>query len=281
MLKKFQLLQIPMATMFFFFSGIVAAQDEPSAIKTQTETLNSDSGSPQGTASPNNASSFHFDISPYLWLPGAHGVVGVLGRDAGFSASPGDLLSHLDFGLMGTADASYKRFVLNGDMIWIRLSDSHALPFPGLSAISADARAGQFVWTSKVGYRLIDHEKIKADANVGVRYWHLGEKLSFNPSILGLSFNTSQQWADIIVGGRIQIPLGEKVVFNVLGDVGGWNATANSDYQIAGVLGYRLSSRWTIEGGWRYLYVDYRPTSGSIYNMTTAGVLFGATYRIK
>jgi hypothetical protein len=94
-------------------------------------------------------------------------------------ASPGDLLSHFDIGVMGAAEARRKRFLLNGDLIWICLSDSKALPITTLGAVSADARVGQFVWTSKVGYRLIDRERMKA--NVGVRYWHLGQKLSLNP----------------------------------------------------------------------------------------------------
>jgi hypothetical protein len=32
---------------------------------------------------------------------------------------------------------------------------------------------GELVWTSKLGYRVIDQKKLKIDANAGVRYWHL------------------------------------------------------------------------------------------------------------
>jgi hypothetical protein len=113
---------------------------------------------------------------PVHLVRGAHGTVGALGRDASVHASPTDLLSHFTFGIMGPAEARYNRFLLNGDMIGIRLSDSRALPFPVLSATSADARVGQFVWTSKVGYRLIENKKFKADVNVGVRYWLLAPR---------------------------------------------------------------------------------------------------------
>src|SRR5262249_44725624 len=156
------------------------------------------------------------------------------------------------------------RFVLNGDMLWIRLSDSHAVPFPALNALgvtSADVRVGQFLWTSKGGYRVIDRKGIKADANVGVRYWHLGQKLTFNPSVLGLNFNGSQNWADIVVGGHVQLPAGKKTVIDVAGDVGGWNATAKLDYQFLAVLGYKICPRVTLVAGYRYLFVDYRPTN--------------------
>jgi hypothetical protein len=207
--------------------------------------------------------------------------VGALGRNASIHASPGDLLSHFDIGLMGAAEARHKRLLLNGDLLWIRISDSHALPFPGLGAVSADVRVGQLVWTSKLGYRVINRERIKADANVGARFWHLGQKLNFNPSLLGLNFNTSQNWADIVIGGRVRLPAGTKVYIELLGDVGGWNATAKLDYQFAALLGYKLNPKWTLGAGYRYLFIDYRPGSASIVNLVTSGALIGATYRFK
>jgi hypothetical protein len=147
------------------------------------------SSNPQDGQSSSAAASdgWHLELAPYLWFAGAHGTVGVQGRDVSMHASPGDLLSHFNFGLMGAAEARHKRFLLNGDLLWIRISDSKALPVPALSAVSADVRSGQLVWTSKLGYRLIDHEKLKADANVGARFWHEGLKFNFNPSPLGRS----------------------------------------------------------------------------------------------
>jgi hypothetical protein len=254
-------------------------QTQPTPIDAESETA------PQ-SADPTNTSSsgsydqgWRLDLSPYLWFAGTHGTVGVLGRDASVHASAGDLLSHFNFGLMGAAEAQLGRFLLNGDLLWIRLSDGSALPFPGLNATSVDVRVGQFVWTSKIGYRLIDRTKFKADANVGARYWHLGQQLNLNPSILGLNINHSQSWADIVVGGRVELPLGPKVSITALGDVGGWNATAKLDYQFAGLLNFKVSPKWTISSGYRYLSVDYR-NRNSIYNMVTSGAVIGLTYTI-
>jgi hypothetical protein len=237
---------------------------------------------PGKTSAPaNQDTGWHFDLSPYLWFAGAHGTVGTLGRDIGIHATPGDLLSHFDIGLMGAGEVRRNRLLLDGDLVWVRVSDSRALPFPGLAAISADARLGQFIWTNKLGYRLIDSHKMKADANLGVRFWHLGQKLNFNPSPLGLNFKGSQNWADIIIGGRVQVPLGDKLNVDLLGDVGGWNATANLDYEFATLLDYKLSSRWTLLAGYRYLFVDYRAGRSSIYSVVTPGALLGITYRVK
>lgn len=270
--------------------GVDASQFPPHrldlTVSSQTTVSDADAqaaGTPSGRSSvpANEDNGWHLSFSPYLWFAGAHGTIGALGHNLSIHASPGDLLSHFNFGLMGAAEARRKRFLLTGDLLWIRLSDSHALPFPGLGATSADARVGQLVWTSKLGYRVIDHEKIKADANVGVRYWHLGQKLNFNPSLLGINFKGSQQWADIVIGGRVQIPLGKKTVLDALGDVGGWGATAKLDYQFATLLGYKLSPKWTLQAGYRYLFVDYRNGPSGLYNVVTSGAVLGVTYNFK
>jgi hypothetical protein len=256
------------------------AQGQSSSVDAQMQTQSQSSASASQPSPNPNDGGWHFELSPYIWFAGTHGTVGAFSRDVSAHASPTDLLSHFNFGIMGAAEARYHRFLLNGDMIWIRLSDSRALPFPGLSATSADVRVGQFIWTSKVGYRVIENRRFKADANLGVRYWHLGQRLNFNPSILGLNLTASQSWADIVVGGRLQFPLGPKVSLDVLGDVGGWNATAKLDYQFAGVLNFKLSPKWTLGAGYRYLYVDYGTTT-AVYNMVTSGAVLGVTYRFK
>ena len=257
---------------------VIAQEQQAAATDIQVQTPSPAPGKTSPPAAED--SGWHLSLSPYLWFAGAHGTVGALGRNASIHASPGDLLSHFDIGVMGAAEARRKRFLLTGDLLWIRISDSKALPFTGLGAVSADVRVGEFVWTSKLGYRVID-KKIKADANVGVRYWHLGQKLNFNPSRLGINFNGSQSWADIVIGGRVQLPVGKKTVIDALGDVGGWNATAKLDYQFAALLGYKICPRWTLLAGYRYLFVDYRPSNLSVFNVVTSGAVLGATFNFK
>lgn len=276
-MNSFERIAVITATLSLLFCGCARAQEKHSVADVHTDTT----GSSGQTSTPAIDAGWHLDLSPYLWFAGAHGTVGARGRDVSVHATPGDLLSHLDIGLMGSAEARYKRFLLNGDLLWIRISDSHALPIASLSAVSADVRLGQLVWTSKLGYRVINHEKLKADANVGARFWHMGQKLNFNPSQLGLNFNGSQNWADIVIGGRVQLPVGKKTSIDLLGDVGGWNATAKLDYQFAALLGYKVGSKWTLGAGYRYLFVDYRPGSASIVNLVTSGAIIGATYHFR
>jgi hypothetical protein len=239
--------------------------------------------SPQAGAADADAE-WHFAVSPYLWFPGVHGTAaGGRGDGLSFRASPGDLLSNFRFGLMGAFEARYKRLVVPIDMMWIRLEDDKAVPLPGLvlPPISANIKATEFLLTPKIGLRVVNEERIKIDALAGFRYWHLGENLKFNPSLLGLNFSGSQNFVDPLVGGRIQFALSPKIVVNVLGDVGGWGAGSQLEYQAAGLLGYSIKPALTLQAGYRYLNVDYHTGRGVVFNATTAGVVFGATLNLK
>src|SRR5208283_1542382 len=105
-----------------------------------------------------------------------------LGHDAGVHVSPGDLLSHFHIGLMANVEARKNRLVLPLDFMWINLQDAKALPFDqGLSSVKVGATVT--ILTPKIGYRIVDREKIKVDSLIGLRYWYLGENLSFQPKL--------------------------------------------------------------------------------------------------
>jgi len=225
-------------------------------------------------------SDWHFAVSPYLWFPGVHGTIGALGRDTSIHVSPGDLLSHFRFGLMGLVDTRYKRIVLPLDIVWVRLGDNKALPFPNLPVTTAKLKGSEFILTPKVGYRLVDSQIVKIDAFTGFRYWHFSESLRFTPSQLGLNFSRSQNWVDPLVGGRILANLSPKISVSIGGDVGGWNTGSVLDYQIAGILGYRIKPAVVLQAGYRYLDVNYR-SGGTIIDTATSGALIGATFTLK
>jgi hypothetical protein len=252
---------------------------------TQDQTQNPPPAQPQSSASSSSQApapdyNWHVSLSPYLWFPGMHGTTGAFNRDVSVHASAGDLLSHFRFGIQGAVEARWQLLLLNGDLFWVRLGDDKAVPAPRLGAVSADMRAGELIWTSKVGARLLDKEKFKADANIGVRFWHLGQKVTFNPSLLGLDFKSSENWGDLVIGGRTQAALSPKAQITLLGDVGGWGTGAKLDYQFAALLGYKFKPKWTLEAGYRYLFVDYR-TAQFLYNTVASGIIFGATYKWK
>jgi len=218
-------------------------------------------------------------VSPYLWLPGVHGsIADANGGQIPFSASAGDLLSHFRIGLMGVIEPRYKRIVMPLDIFWIRLGDDRALPNSPSQGV-ANLHMTEFFLTQKLGYRVIDTERLKIDGLAGFRYWHFGERASFTNNTL--NFTGSQNWVDPLVGGRITGILTPKVEVTIGGDVGGWGAGSQIDYQVFGLLGYRIKPALALEAGYRYLYFDYRRASGAFLDNTTSGVVFGVTLTLN
>jgi hypothetical protein len=208
-----------------------------------------------------------------------HGTVGARGHTASVHASASDVLSKFNIGLMGSVEARKKRFLLPVDFMWIKLSDDKALPQLGnTNATSIKAKMTSTILSPKAGYRFVDHEKLQADALVGIRYWHLGTNLTLEPIGLGTA-TQSANWVDVVAGAKFTMPLSPKAVIIVLGDAGGGGAQV--DYQVAGLLGYKIKPNILMGAGWRYLDVNYRPSSSFVYDVAQSGLLLGVTFNIR
>jgi len=267
-----------------FFMAVVAAAlllcKPAKAQESADVAITDEAASSAATQSPPETpdGKWHLAITPYLWFAGAHGTAGFLGRDASFHASFGDIISKFNIGLMGAAEARKNRFLFPTDFLWMKLSDDKGFPespFPGATSIKV--KVTQTIFTPKAGYRLVDQEKMKVDGTLGIRYWHLGENFSFQPS--NLNNSQSANWVDVVAGARFMMPLSPKAVVMVLGDAGAGGATV--DYQVAGALGYKIKPTVMLQLGWRYLDVNYRPSSTFVYDAATSGILLGATFNLK
>jgi hypothetical protein len=237
------------------------------------------SSAPEADTSGAMDDKWHIGFAPYLWFPGMHGTSGIRGFDTSVRASAGDLLSHFNIGLMGTTEVRKNHFVSATDLMWVRLSDDKALPVNEVGINSISFRAGQFLLTPMGGYRVVDKEKLKVDGLAGLRYWHLGQKIEFSPTILN-GVSASQNWVDALGGARFLLLLTPKVSASVIGDAGGGGA--NSDYEIAGLLGLKVKKNIDLKAGWRYLVVDYRNSSNQyLYNVASSGFILGALFNFK
>ena len=221
----------------------------------------------------------HIAFTPYLWFAGMHGTTGVRGFNTSVKASPGDLLSHFNMGLMGTTSIRKNHFVMPVDLMWIRLTDNHSLPENPIGFTSIDFRAGQFLLTPAAGYRIVDKWNLKVDALAGLRYWHLGEKLTFSPTIRG-GVSASQSWVDALGGARFQMFDTPKLSMIIAGDAGG--GAAVPDYEVVGLVGWKVKKCTVLQAGWRYMGVHYRNNNNLyLYDVATAGGIIGATFTFK
>ncbi len=223
---------------------------------------------------------WHFAVTPYIWFAGIHGTTGALGHDASVHADFSEIFKYVNLGASGVFEARYKRVIMPVDFMWMKLSDHRSLPINEV-AQSVKAQMTETMLTPKIGYRIADGKRMKVDALFGFRYWHLSTDLTLQPVQIAGGFSQSASWTDAVAGGRITAALTPKVSAIILGDAGG--ATARSDYQVAGALGYKLSRKWVLLVGYRYIHVNYRPNGNAqfVYDVYMPGLGLGATYNIK
>jgi hypothetical protein len=269
-------------TYFLTFAGaLVLALCVPAVGQESADLISSDQAA--GAASPQKApasadDNWHLAISPYLWFAGVHGDVGARGYTASVHASAADVLSKFNIGLMGAVEARKKRFLVPVDFMWIKLSDDKALPEISPNATTIKAKMTSTILSPKVGYRFVDHEKLQADALVGIRYWHTGTNFTLEPIGLGTA-TQSANWVDVVAGAKFTMPLSPRAVIIITGDGGGGGAKV--DYQVVGLLGYKIKPTVMLGAGWRYLDVNYRPSSSFVYDVAQSGLLLGVTFNLK
>ena len=183
-------------------------------------------------------------------------------------------------GLMGGVEARKNRVVMPVDFLWIRLHENKALAFDQ-GATSVNFNMKQLLLAPKIGYRIVDHEKVKIDTLVGIRYWHINENINVQPSGLGENFSPSLNWVDGIAGMKFDFALSPKAGIIVAGDAGGGGAEV--DYQVVGALAFKVSKKVALDLGYRYLDTNYRTNAPRliVFDLHESGALLGVTFNLK
>src|ERR1017187_3906159 len=230
---------------------------------------------PQTSTAADDSDGWRGQIAIYGWFPGIHGTVGVLGHDAGIHVPFSDVFHTLKGIIPIAVELDKRRLVIPVDFFWVKLGDDRGIPFNELGQTAVNIHLTESIFTPKIGYRLINAEHFKFDALAGIRYWYIGQNLTVEP--VGVGRSRSASWVDGLGGVRAILPLGEKASVTVSGDAGAGGA--NLDYQALGLLNYNFTRKWGASVGWRYLYVNYRPTDHLfIFNTAMTGLVAGVSY---
>ena len=215
---------------------------------------------------------WHFDVAPYVWIPGVSGTVGVGGHEASVHVTGADMISNFNGGLAGFVLARKGRFVMPIDFTWARVATTKGIPLNDLGVYDVRAELDQVIFTPKAGYRIIDGEHFKVDALVGLRYWHEGPSLTLRPQ--ETKFSGSANWVDGLGGGDFRIFFTPKVWIYASGDAGGGGAAL--DYQGVGTVNFQPKPLLGFFVGWRYTDVNYIANNPAfVYDLAQSGPLFG------
>jgi len=236
---------------------------------------NSDPGGPTA-----GSGGWQVELAPYLWASGIEGRVGIRGRTAAADVGFRDLIKHVSGALTLAARVRHDRWAIGSEVIWIRLSDQRATPGPLFSG--AGLTASQLILELTGRYRLVDAPLGSVEAFVGGRYWHLRNTLSLESGALpGREFRLNESWFDPILGFSAVGNLSRRWLVQARGDFGGFEVGSERTWQALGLLGYHLSRRVDLMGGYRYLSVDFSDDdNGFLYDIDTHGPILGVVIRL-
>jgi hypothetical protein len=217
---------------------------------------------------------WRFEVTPYGWLQGITGRLGIGRLETPVNASAGDILKALNFEAMLTAEARKGSWVVGFDAIYASVSDVTVFVFGGDSG-SIGLTYRETMIQPVGGYQFGD-ANWGVDVLVGLRYWNLSADAALRPS--GPHARSgSRNWVDATGGARAHFVYPAWHTRFVLGTDGGGGGSHDT-WQVYGSAGYNLSSIWTVGLGYRILGLNY-DRNGVLVDTRTKGFLLFGTYR--
>jgi len=239
-------------------------------------------------------SGWHFQFTPYAWLPWVDGDAAVKGREFTVHQNPGQLLDSLNFAWMSYQQARRGAITLFSDVIYTSTSNSDSFLrsrtfSPNVSGtvggtLSADLQqwmvefGGMYEtnrWRLGPGPGPAD---TTLDLLVGGRYWH--QELNVNLALAGtadidglivsgseaLARSGGVDWIDPFLGARMTYHYSPTETFVVRGDFGGFDVGSRFTWQAIATYNFYLGTQVGIDFdgylGYRALSVDYVQGSG-------------------
>jgi hypothetical protein len=241
------------------------------------------------------ADDWHFQLTPYLWLPNieADGTTDppAEGGQPVFEVGPVDYLDNLDFVLMLAGEARHGNWSLRSDVIYLDFSNQRSriktVTGPGgeveipLDAGTTSSFTGVEAQVT-IGRWLVDEPGRSVELFGGLRYldvsfeldWELNAPLDLLPQSGHIEQGSAP--LDVIVGTNARFGLGDGKWFVPLhADVG--TGDSSLTWQISAGVGYSFS--------WGdlllvYRHLDYQQDDGELLEgLALSGPAFGASFR--
>ena len=227
------------------------------------------------TAAPATAAEWEFIVNPYFMAPAIDGDLGVGRFDAKVGASPSDVFSRLNWGVMGTVEANNGEWGFNLDVNYLNVdaTDDRKRRF--------SVNGHQAAYTATVLRRV--HPA--AWVYVGARLSDMGIRLDCNtdcPVVGDRSARRNKQWVEYLAGFRATLPFNDRVDLTVNADVGGFGIGSEVSVNAWPQLGLRISKRAKAMLGYRMIYVKHESGEGAsrfVYDALTFGPTIGAEFR--
>lgn len=202
----------------------------------------------QETTSPQGPDTWRFRATPYIWTMALKGDTNIGGIPIEIDEGIRDVLGQLDFAFEFSLEAQKGNLIFTGDSHLASLTKDLDFP-PGTF------NTRQAIVSAAAGYRFSE----RYDLYAGFRYYNVRSKSDFAAFP---NFSGDGQWVDPLIGGRVRVPLSERLNFALRGDVGGFGAGSKVGWMVQPTLTWSVNSKVSLLGGYRHLFVDYETGSG-------------------
>lgn len=216
-------------------------------------------------------SSWQFRVSPYVWLPSFSTSASVEGSpDAEGDTS---LIDVLDFAFMIHGEARKQRLGLLAEFNYLALSDDTT--WGGADRFKAEASLTGVMGGAAASWRVLDHGRFAIDPLVGFRVWSIETEVDFDR--LPTASKTAT-FVDPILGVRGGVRLSKRLSLQVLGEVGGFGAGSDLQYEAIGQVRYEFARLAGLSLGYRHLHLKF-DDDGVELDATLSGPLLSVDLR--
>ncbi len=212
------------------------------------------------------------EVTPYLWMTGMSGKTAIgtpLGPvEADVDLNFSDIISNLDMGAMVSYEGGRDRWVVLGDLIYMKLGASDTTS-SGAVSLRASANVEQTMAEADVGYYITDNIALFA----GARYTDIDASIRSERTGPGAGLirtaNTTQSWVDPVVGLLGKWQLTEKLEWDLRADIGGFDVGSKFAWQAMVTLRWKIKTNMDVIASYRYMEVDYQNDGPTACSSTT------------
>ncbi|WP_424969067.1 hypothetical protein [Dinoroseobacter sp. S76] len=231
------------------------------------------------SAAAQEAETWRYQLSPYLWGAGLSGEAGVIpgAPPVDVDLSFRDILDDLEIAAMAVGQARKGNWAIQLDLQHVRTKSGGDVPSDDVNSAEVDATTQSF--SAQLDYLAYEAAGTELWVSGGLRYWNVETTLTVTGDAIGVQkARGSDSWWDPVVGLRGRMPLGAASYLTGWAYLGGFGAGSDLMTDIFLGAGYEISERTALVGGLRYQSVDRRD-EGFIWDVEQTGPLIGLTVR--
>jgi opacity protein-like surface antigen len=217
------------------------------------------------------ADAWQVTVAPYLLGAGVTGTTAIGPLTTEIDASFADILSHLEFGVMGMAAARKGDWGFGADVYYAGLGATGERP-------AADIDVDQTMMAFYGLRRLSAH----ADLTFGARVNGLAGRITLKEGA-NRTAKRDDWWLDPVAGLILRAPAKGKLRASLYTEVGGFGVGSTFAWQVFPTVGVALSDGVSLDLGYRWMGLDYESGDGAArfrMDTLTQGPIFGVAFKL-